>query len=181
MNDGLIPKRYANALFKSALDKNNAAAVYEEMKVVVASFEANPTLHKVLANPFVARDEKEKLLIAAAGETAESDYRAFVKLVLDNNREEFAHRMALSYLSLFREKNSISQVKITTAAPLGDKEMDRLHSLVKKAFPGRKLEFAEQTNPDLIGGFVLDVDSVRMDASLSNEIEQLRQNLLSSK
>jgi F-type H+-transporting ATPase subunit delta len=72
-------------------------------------------------------------------------------------------------------------VKITTAAPLGKTEMDRLRGLVQKAFPNRTLEFSEQTNPDLIGGFVLDVDSVRMDASLSNEIEQLRQNLLSSK
>lgn len=181
MNDGLIPKRYANALFKSALDKNNAAALYQEMKVVVASFEANPTLQKTLANPFVARADKEMLLCGAAGDALESDYRAFVKLVLDKNREEFAHRMALAYLSLFREKNSISQVKITTAAKYGDKEMDRLRSLIKKAFPGRVLEFSEQINPDLIGGFILDVDSVRMDASLSNEIEQLRLNLLSSK
>ncbi|MDE5807840.1 MAG: F0F1 ATP synthase subunit delta, partial [Muribaculaceae bacterium] len=38
----------------------------------------------------------------------------------------------------------------------------------------------EEVNPDLIGGFVIDVDSTRMDASLSNELEQLRQNLIRS-
>ena len=41
-------------------------------------------------------------------------------------------------------------------------------------------EFSEFVNPDLVGGFVIDVDSVRMDASVSNELEQLRQTLLRS-
>jgi F-type H+-transporting ATPase subunit delta len=181
MNDGLIPNRYAKALFKTAEGKGNATTVYNEMKVVLASFEANPSLQKTLSNPFVSRADKENLLVAAAADTVEEDYRAFVKLLLDNNREAFAHHAALAFARIYREKNSISQVKITTAAPLGKTEMDRLRGLVQKAFPNRTLEFSEQTNPDLIGGFVLDVDSVRMDASLSNEIEQLRQNLLSSK
>lgn len=180
MNDGLIPQRYAKALYKTALEKGNTAGVYEEMKRVVASFEANPTLQKTLANPFVSRSDKEMLMLEAAGD-AESDYKAFVKLILDNHREEYAYAMALAYRRIYREENSISQVQITTAAPLGTHEIDRLKALVEKAFPGRKLEFHIAVNPELIGGFVIDVDSVRMDASLSNEIEQLRQKLLSSK
>ncbi len=59
--------------------------------------------------------------------------------------------------------------------------MKKIRELVKNAFKGSVLEFSESVNPDLIGGFVIDVDSVRMDASVSNELEQLRQTLLRSK
>lgn len=180
MVNGLIPRRYAKALYKFALEKGNAKAVYEEMKVVINAFQSNPDLQKVLANPFVSDADKQELLIAAAGENAENDYRGFVKLIIGQKREEFAHLMALAYRDIYREANHISQVKITTAAKLDDAEMTKIKNVVVKAFPQSTLEYSYDVKPELIGGFVIDVDSVRMDASVSNELEQLRLNLLRS-
>lgn len=178
MNDGLIPQRYAKALYKYALEKKNADVVYGEMKNVVDSFEARPDLQKVLSNPYVSEADKEKVLLAAAGPGVEDDYRSFVKLILNHDREAFARDMALAYRRIYRAANKIAQVRITVATELPDAEMEKLRSLVRKAFPDATLEFTYAKDPDLIGGFVIDVDSVRMDASLSNEIEQIRQNLL---
>ena len=48
MSDGLIPQRYARALYKYALEHNNATAVYDEMKQVADSFEAFPEMQKVM-------------------------------------------------------------------------------------------------------------------------------------
>ncbi len=180
MNDGLIPQRYAKALYKYALEKNNTAAVYDEMKQVVASFESLPDLQKVMTNPFVGRDRKEKLLISAAGDKVEDDYRRFVKLVLDHNREEYAYTMALDYRRIYREAHQIAQVVLTTAAELPSAETDKIKAVVEAAFKGYTLEFTQRINPDIIGGFVVDVNSTRMDASISNELEQLRLKLLSS-
>ncbi|MCH5218918.1 MAG: F0F1 ATP synthase subunit delta, partial [Muribaculaceae bacterium] len=72
----------------------------------------------------------------------------------------------------------ISQVRITTAVSLPRNEMDKLRALVSNSFKDTELEFSEQVNPDIIGGFIIDVDDSRMDASISNELEQLRLNLL---
>lgn len=178
MNDGLIPQRYAKALYKYALERGNAERVYNEMKTVAAAFEAEPSLQKVLANPFVKRGDKEKLLITAAGPDAEDAYKSFVKLILNQNREQFAREMALAYRSTYRIANNIAQAVITTASHLSESELSKLKALVEKAFNGYTLEITFKVNPELIGGFVIDVDSTRMDASVSNEIELLRQNLL---
>ncbi len=118
MNDGLIPQRYARALYKFALERNNATAVYEEMKQVADSFESAPALQRVMTNPFVDRERKEKLLVSAAGDKVEDDYRRFVKLVLDHNREAYAYCMALDYRRIYRDVKHIAQVVITTAAEL---------------------------------------------------------------
>lgn len=178
MIDGLIPRRYAKALYKYAQDTKRTELVYEEMKAVINSFEENPSLQKVLANPFVKNEDKEKLLLSAAGTRLEDDYQRFVKLVLAHHREEFAYLMALSYRDIYRTENKISRVVITTAAELPDAQMKKLRGVVEKAFKGVTLEYTYKVDPDLIGGFVIDVDSARMDASISNELEQLRQNLL---
>lgn len=179
MDNGLIPQRYAKALYKFAIEHGSAEAVYEEMKQVISSFQANPRLAKVLANPFVGDAEKYDLLKAAAGDKVENDFLGFIKLILEKRREEYALQMALAYRDIYRRANRISQVRITTAVHLPDAEMDKLRRLVSNSFKDTKLEFTEQINPDIIGGFIIDVDDSRMDASISNEIEQLRLTLLS--
>lgn len=181
MNGGLIPHRYAKALYKFALSKGDEKLVYEEMKSVVSAFESNPDLSKVLANPFIGNDDKGRLLLSAAGAGVEDDYRGFVRLILANKREMYAYEMALAYRDIYRKANNISMVKITTAVALAEPELMKLRDLVQKAFAGRTLEYAYAVDPEIIGGFVIDVDSVRLDASISNEIEQLRLTLLSSK
>ena len=178
MDNGLIPQRYAKALYKYALEHDTAAAIYDEMKQVILSFQQNPRLQKVLANPFVADSEKYELLKTAAGDKVEDGFLGFVKLILEKRREEFALQMALAYRDLYRKANRISQVRIVTAARLPEAEMDKLRNLVSDAFKDTKLEFSEQINPDIIGGFIIDVDDSRMDASISNELEKLRLNLL---
>ncbi len=180
MSDGLIPQRYARALYKYTLEHNNASAVYEEMKQVADSFEAYPEMQKVMTNPFVDAASKEKLLISAAGDKVEDDFRRFVRLIIHQNRVEFAHMMVLAYRKIYREENHIAQVVITTASTLPEEEMQKLRDVVQKAFANYTLEYVSRVNPDLIGGFVIDVNSTRMDASISNELEQLRQKLLSS-
>lgn len=180
MNDGLIPQRYAKALYKLALERGNAGKVYEEMKTVANSFADNPGLQKVLSNPYVKREDKKKLLISAAGDTVEDDYRSFVELILDRKRAEYARLMALAYCDLYRKANKIARVRITTASRLDEMQMQKLRKVVEEAYPGSTLEFSYDIDPDLIGGFVIDVDDQRLDASISNEIEQLRLKLLRS-
>ena len=179
MDNGLIPHRYAKALYKYALEHGNTQKVYDEMKEVIASFEADSRLQKTLANPFASRDDKAALLKAAAGDGVENDYLGFVKLILDMHREDYAWQMALAYRDIYRRANRISQVRITTAAKLPDAEMGKIRSLVERSFPDTTLEFSDSIDASIIGGFVIDVDDARMDASVSTEIELLRLNLLS--
>lgn len=180
MNDGLIPRRYALALYKYANEKGNTEAVYEEMKQVADSFASSPDLQKVMSNPFVGRQDKQRLLEAAAGNLLEDDYKAFVKLILNSGREGFANAMALAYRDIYRKEHKIAQVTVTSAAPLSEKQKQQIGSIVQKAYSDMKLEFNYEIDPEIIGGFIITVNSTRMDASVSNELQQLRQKLLRS-
>lgn len=180
MISGLIPHRYALALYKYAHQTGSCRAVYDEMKNVIAAFRGNPDLGKVLSNPFVEASDKRKILLAAAGAEPGEDFRRFVTLVLDHHREEFAYLMALAYREIYRKANNIREVRITTAAPLPGAEIEKLKEVVARAYKDCTFEYSQAVSPELIGGFVIDVDSTRMDASLSSELEQLRQNLSSN-
>lgn len=177
---GLIPMRYARALYKYAAESDSTAKVYDEIKCVVESFRANPGMEKVLSNPYVKADDKRKLLLAAAGKNPGDAYTRFVTLIIDHRRENFAYLIALAYRDFYRKQNNISQVRFTTAVELPSAEMQKLKKVVENSFPGSTFEYESVVDSDLIGGFIIDVDAVRMDASVSGELEQLRQNLLRS-
>lgn len=181
MDNGLIPQRYAKALYKYALEHGVAEEMYGVAKRVITSFKENPDLQKVMSNPFVKKADKEKLLLSAAGGEGGDAFERFAKLLEENRREEYAYQMMIAYRDIYRKENNISQVRITTASELDQSLMEKLRNLVGNAFKGSELEYSQSVNPDLIGGFVIDVDSSRLDASISNEIEQLRQTLLRSK
>ena len=66
MNEGLIPKRYAKALYKFACEKGADLGLYRLMGNLGRSFADNPALDSTVANPFVGDDEKIGLLKTAA-------------------------------------------------------------------------------------------------------------------
>ena len=179
MNDGLIPRRYAKALLKFAQEHDQQKRCYELMSTLAESFAENPDLAKAIANPYVDMAAKTGLLVTAAGAgKSDSCFNDFIKLLETNGRIDAIREIALAYQSLYRKANNIKLVEITTAAPLGKTEMDRLHKIIDDHIGGATTEYVENIDPDLIGGFVITIDSERLDASLQNELKQLRLKLL---
>ena len=62
MNDGLIPNRYAKALYKVANEKGDTAQVYAQMNLLNAAYEAQAGLKKAVNNPFLPLADKLQLL-----------------------------------------------------------------------------------------------------------------------
>lgn len=181
MNDGLIPRRYAKALLKYAQEKGQDKQLYALMKTLTASFAEQPQLSTVMNNPFIPADSKAQLLLTASGADNGKDscFAEFIKLLLQNNRIGFAREIALAYLILYRKANNIYKVDITSASQLPEDEMKRIKSLIEKHVGGASVEYNEEVDPDLIGGFTIGIGSERLDASIKNELKQLRLKLLS--
>lgn len=182
MDNGLIPHRYAKALYEFALERQQQSAVYDAMKALIQNFEAVPALSKAMANPFMPRDEKQQLILTAAASPAADKggdtISDFVKLLAKNNRLDLVLWTAIAYRDIYRSANSIYLVTITSAAPLNDADSKRLEQLVTSKLNGGKAEIKYLVDPEIIGGFVITIDNERLDASVLNEFNELRQNLL---
>ena len=179
MNDGLIPNRYAKALFKFASQEGVQASVYDEMKQLEQSYAANTALKTAVNNPFIAVDEKEKVILTAAGAKAGGAFDRFLLLVIKKNRVDFLRLIAQAYIKLYRRQCSIAHVEVVTAAKLPDNEINGILNVVKKHLGSKTLEQSFKVDKDLIGGFTVNVDGQVLDASVKNELSKLRLKLLS--
>lgn len=179
MNDGLIPNRYAKALYKLSQERGDTAFIYQEMKQLAAAYAAEAGLKKAVNNPFLPTGDKLKLLCAASGAPSDGTSARFMELVIKNNRIDFMRAIALAFMKQYRELNGIARVEIVTATQLGDDEINAIIDVVKGQFGGKTIELTKRVDADLIGGFTVDVDSRVLDASVKNQLEKLRLKLLS--
>lgn len=179
MNEGLIPARYAKALLKFAVEKNADKRMYELTTNLTRSFAATPGLDSTMANPFISPEKKEELLLTAAGADASDEvYRDFIKLLRSNNRLPLARAIAMAYGADYRKANNIYRVEVTAAAPMEAAGEERLKKLIMKHLKGGTMEYDFRIDPGLIGGFTVNIGSERLDASIRNELKQLRLKLL---
>jgi F-type H+-transporting ATPase subunit delta len=177
MNEGLIPRRYAKALYKYAQEHQCTQQIYADAQRLEATFVTHPDLKKALGNPALTASQKEQLLVAAAGENCGDALLRFINLVVLNHREDFFQATMLSYQDIYRKENGIARVTIITASPLCDSIIDRIKSLLKTRLD-KELEFKYEIDSSLIGGFILRVESMQLDASIQNELNKLRVKLL---
>lgn len=181
MDQGLIPRRYAKALYKFALEKGADRRLYELTGNLAKAFMAQPALQEAVTNPFVAAADKTELLTTAAGAGKDDAVFAdFLKLLLHNNRIEFVRDIAIAYRDIYREEHDIYRVTVTSAQPLDAAEEQRLKALVEKHLRGGSMEYESRLDPELIGGFTVSVNNEKLDASVANELKQLRLKLITN-
>lgn len=181
MDKGLIPRRYAKALYEVALQRKDDANIYALMQTLAASFADQDKLASTLANPFISGADKKALLTAAAGgkdAAADPTFADFLKLLEQNGRLDMAREIALAYIDIYRAENHIFKVTVTSAAPLSDAEKQRLQTIIRKHIGTGTLECDYRIDPSLIGGFAVTLGSERLDASVANQLKQMRLQLL---
>ena len=176
MDIGVISVRYARALLKSAANQKLEEQVYQEMMTIAKSYLEVPQLRHTIDNPMLSKDKKEGLLLAAAGEKPCQLTRNFIQLVLKEDRENVLQFMANSYITLYRKQKNVIRGKLTTAARVSAQTEQKMRQMVESKTNGT-VEFETEVNPDIIGGFILEYDTFRMDASVKTKLNNILNTL----
>lgn len=169
MELGVISVRYARALMKSATELKQEDKVYKEMQVLVQSYFQVPELRFTIDNPMLAQDKKQGLLETACGTDVSDLTKRFIALVLKEGRESTLQFMAASYITLYRQQKNITRGKLITATPVSPDTETKMKQMVVGKTRGT-VEFNTEIDLDIIGGFILEYDTYRMDASVKTKL-----------
>ena len=172
MDIGVISVRYARALLKSATDAKIEDAVYAEMQQLAKSYVEVPQLRFTIDNPMLSKDKKETLLTTAVGTKPSELTKAFIQLVLKEDRENVMQFIANSYVTLYRQQKNVIRGRLITAAAVSPETEQKMRQMVESKTNGT-VEFESQVNPDIIGGFILEYDTYRMDASVKTKLNSI--------
>ncbi|MCQ2292452.1 MAG: F0F1 ATP synthase subunit delta [Bacteroidaceae bacterium] len=176
MDLGVISVRYARALLKSAVQTKCEEKVYGDMNTIVQAYAELPRLRRTIDNPMLPTESKKTVLSAAAGENPSPLTLKFIDLILQQGREEVMQLIASSYITLYRQQKNITHGRLVTAAAVSPATQQKMQQMVERR-TGGTVEFLTEVDPDIIGGFILEYDTYRMDASVKSQLNTILKEL----
>jgi F-type H+-transporting ATPase subunit delta len=168
-------RRYARALFEAAQERDRLEKVQQDLADFVEAAREVPELRALLRDPVL--DVRAKIS-ALAEVLAGSDelVRNFVLVLTEHGRAAELDETQREFERLVAEATGRLSLELATAVDLSDDEARRIVEQIERA-SGRPVDATRRVDPDLLGGVVLQVGSLRLDASLRGRLERLRREL----
>jgi len=166
---------YANALFEVASEHDVTDEVREQLGQFADELDQNRDLQVFLFSPYFSSQEK-KDGIRKIVEDADEQFLNFLELLAERHRMPVVFRIRRAYDALWREENKLLPVTVTSAVELDGGLVKGLGERIEEQ-TGKKVELTSKVDPDVLGGLVLQVGNMVLDASIRNRLEQLRKQV----
>lgn len=176
MNESKIPARYARALFLTGKEKGILKMLSDEIQILSEFFENTPAIIPWLRSPAISAEEKKDVLRKQFESNLSETSLKFIGLVITKKRERYFQEIFRFFIQLYKADAGIKTLVLTTAAPIDDTTMQKLNLWYQqKDKPPHEL--VTRVKPSIIGGFMLQIDDILYDASVSNELALLKKEL----
>ena len=167
---------YARALFEAAQERNRLEPVQQDLAEFVRAVREIPELRALLRDPQL--DPRAKIsalreILADADELV----RNFVLVLTERGRATELDEIQRDFDRLVGDATGRLSLELATAVELSEEEAGRIVGQIEQA-SGRTVDATRRVDPDLLGGVVLQVGSLRLDASLRGRLERLRRELV---
>lgn len=177
MNTGIISSRYAKALLLYLGDAPDTQAVYDQAQMLEKALGALPQFGQALSSPADIDDAaKMDLLREAVGVKMDPRLERFLSMVLTKGRSSYLQLILHAFREQYLKEKHILAARLVTAVPAPALQ-EKLSAILREK-TGCDIRFEAEVDPDLIGGFVLEVDGFRVDAAVSSQLEELRRQFV---
>ncbi|PKA82892.1 ATP synthase F1 subcomplex delta subunit [Ulvibacter sp. MAR_2010_11] len=171
--------RYAKAVLQQANSANNATEVFNDMQAVAATLSGSKELRNVLQSPVIKLKDKKEALLTIFDKEGELT-KSLINVLADNKRIAKLGEVADSYINIYNEAKGIKVAKVTTAVALSEALEQQVLAKVKEMTGSTNVTLENEIDPDIIGGFVLRVGDLQYNASIANQLSNLKREFSKS-
>lgn len=177
MNTGIIASRYAKALLRYVIETCSEDKVYHQACVLQKFMTGIKQFGDLVRkHPQIPVERKLSVLETALEEPLAPQMEKFVRLVGSKGRLEYLHVMLDSFIMQYREWKGIKVGVLLTASPSEDLKEKVEEVLGRMTSASVQVEMFQR--PEIIGGFVLEIDDMRLDASVKGQLQRIRKELV---
>lgn len=166
---------YAEALFDVAKERGKLDAIRDELAQFADAVDSNRELQVFLFSPYFSSAEKvEGLKRAVSG--ADQELVNFLELLIEKGRTNEVFRIRREFEELWKRENRQLEVTVTSAVELDPAVVARVGEEIERQ-TGQKVDLASDVDEDILGGIVLQVGNMVLDASIRSRLEKLRKSV----
>ena len=170
-----IAEVYSRSLFDVAKEQGDLDRIHDELGEFADALADNHDLQVFFFSPYFSSQEKkdglEKLI-----EDADENLVRFLELLAERHRMPVLFRIRRAFDDLWRKENKRLPVTVTSAIELDQEMVDDIGKKIEEQ-TGQRIELSSKVDPDVLGGLVLQVGNMVLDASVRNRLEKLRKSV----
>jgi F-type H+-transporting ATPase subunit delta len=168
-------RAYAEALFDVAKEKGKLDAIRDELGQFADAVAADRELRVFFFSPYFSSAEKVAGLKRAVS-GAEPELLNFLELAIEKRRMPEVFRIRRQFDELWKRENRRIDVTVTSAVELDAAVVAKVGEEIERQ-TGRQVELASRIDEEVLGGIVLQVGNMVLDASVRNRLEKLRKSV----
>ncbi|MBU6340423.1 MAG: ATP synthase F1 subunit delta [Bacteroidetes bacterium] len=169
-----IAARYAKSLIELAAEAGKLNQVHDDM-LMLRQAAQNRDLRLMLKSPVIQNDKKNAALQAIFTGKIDALTLSYLQLLVNKNRESFIPEITDEFIDQYKTMNKITSLKVITASELSDATLDALRKkIVEAGVTFENLDIETQIDPKIVGGFILEFDNKRYDASVIHKLTELK-------
>lgn len=168
--------RYARALLRSAEDNGKVEETFQEVHIFSKLLEENGRLRAYLITPEVDKQAKMQIITDLLQGKVSDLFLNFIHLLILKNRQLYFTEIAQQFTQLYDQKMHRVKAKIISVIPVDDEilaEMKQYLSTFLKA----EIMLENKIDADILGGFIIEIEGKAIDASLRQQLNDLRSRL----
>ena len=170
-----IAEVYARALFEAAKDDEVLDRVHEELGQFADALDQDRNLQVFLFSPYFSSEEKKDGIRRIVSD-ADERLLNFLELLAERHRMPALFRIRRIFQDLWAEENKLLPVTVTSATELDAGLVDDIGKRIEEQ-TGRRVELSSNVDPDVLGGLMVRVGNMVLDATVRNRLEQLRKQV----
>jgi F-type H+-transporting ATPase subunit delta len=170
-----IAEVYARSLFEVAKENDELDAVHEELDQFADALDEDRNLQVFFFSPYFSSQEK-KDAIEKVVEGANEHFVRFLQLLAERHRMPVVFRIRRVLDGLWAEENKLLTVTLKSAIELDKSTVKDIGKKIEEQ-TGRKIELTQEVDPDVLGGLVMQVGNMVLDASVRGRLERLRKQV----
>nr|AIA21272.1 ATP synthase CF1 delta subunit [Pyropia kanakaensis] len=172
-----IAQPYAVALLELAKTKKATERVSKDIQLVQNTLSQSEKLKNFLANPLKTVEAKKQVIGATFGDQISENTLSFLMILVDRKRIAMLDTIANKYLELAYQMDSLTIANISTSIALKSDQENLLIEKIKVMTQAKEVKLIISVDPELIGGFTIQIGSKVIDTSIRGQLRQMASHL----
>ena len=168
---------YARALFDFSVEQNIMHQITADFQNLDTFLAETSALTEYLNNPVVSQEAKREILAKTLKSQINAETFKFLMVLIDRDRINLLTAIITNYLELVYETASIKMIEVSTASSFTNSQKNMLIQKLKELTNAREIRLVINTDPSLIGGFLIKTESKIIDFTIKNQLQQLAKHL----
>ncbi len=169
-----IASRYAKSLLDLSVERNETEQVLADMQGFKKALESRD-LKNLIKSPIISEGKKKQVFDAIFRDKFGKTTMAFIDLILNKTREAYLPSIAEEFIVQYNMMKRISTATLTVASQITDQQLNDIKSKLQASkITLDNLDVNVEVNPEIIGGFVLEIGDMRYDSSAKHKLDQLK-------